>query len=72
VLTISTQNDDSGSGDFVLQIGAEYDQEKGFVVKSSKSEYYVVMGGSTVRDFIDKGSDDLLESPPPVDAEPST
>jgi|AP95_1055475.scaffolds.fasta_scaffold03788_3 hypothetical protein len=63
VLTISTKNDDSGSGDFVLQIGAEYDQEKGFVVKSSKSDYYVVMGESSVQDFIDKGSDDLLESP---------
>ena len=72
MLTISTKDDDSGSGDFVLQIGAEYAQEKGFVVKSSRSDYYVVMGDSTVRDFIDKGSDDLLESPPTANSGPTT
>ena len=71
VLTISTKDDDSGSGEYVLRIGAQYAQEKGFVVKSSKSEYYVVMGDPTVRDFIEKGSDDLFESPPTANSESS-
>ena len=71
VLTVSTKDDGNGSGDYVLKIGAEYAQEKGFVVKSSKSDYYVVMAESTVRDFIDKRSDDLLESPPTDNPESS-
>ena len=72
VLTITTKDGDGNSTDDILQVGADFAQEKGFVVKSSKSPYFVLVAESTVRNFIEKGSDDLLEPPATADPGPTT
>ena len=72
VVTIQIAAGDSSSTQRVLRIGAKDSEETGFIVKSSESAYYVVMAESTVQDFIDKGSDDLLEPEPEATQEPST
>ena len=71
-VTISTKADDSDSGEHVLRIGAKFGEDEGFVVKSSKSPYYVLMAESTVEDFIEKGLESLLEPPPDSTPETST
>ena len=72
VVTIQTTAGDSSSTERVLRIGAKDPEETGFIVKSSESPYYVIMAESTVQDFLDKGSDDLLEPEPEATQEPST
>ena len=72
IITISTKAGDSDSGEHVLRIGAKFGEDEGFVVKSSKSPYYVLMAESTVEDFIEKGLEALLEPPPEATPETST
>ena len=72
VLTIGTKDGETNSDDYVLRIGAEFGGEKAFVVKSSKSDYYVLMPKSSLTDFIDQAKDDLFTLPPKDKPEPST
>lgn len=72
VVTIQIAAGDSSSTERVLRIGAKDPEETGFIVKSSESPYYVIMAESTVQDFLDKGSDDLLEPEPEATQKPST
>ena len=70
VLTVQTLDDDSKSGEYVLRIGTEDTQEKGFVMKSSESPYYVFLADYVVRDFVENGTADLLVPPPTPTPEP--
>ena len=72
VITIVTNDGDSSSAERVLRIGAKDAQDEGFVVKSSESPYYVVVAGDAVQDFLEQGSNDLLEAPPEPTPEPAT
>ena len=72
VVTIKIGDDENNAVEKVLTIGAKDERDEGYVVKSSDSEYYVVMASHTVQDFIDKGIDALLETPPEATPDPAT
>ena len=71
VVTVRTLRDDGSLGESVLRIGAKDAHDQGYVMKSSESDYYVLIADTTVSIFVDRGSSNLLEPPPPVPPEPS-
>ena len=65
VVTVRTQRDDGSPGESVLIIGAKDAYVDGYVMKSSESDYYVLLPETAVSIFVDRGSNDLLEPPSP-------
>ena len=56
-----TVNTGAGNGDeIVLHIGAKFEDESAFVVKSSESSYYVLVADVAVADVIEQGLESLL------------
>ena len=71
-ITIGTQAGDVNGEETVIRIGAKVEDEAAFVVKSSKSPYYVLAGEVAVADFIEQGLESLLASEDSSKAESST
>ncbi len=68
-----TVNTGAGNGDeIVLRIGAKFEEEGAFVVKSSESPYYVLVAEAAVADFIEQGLESLLAAKDDSKAKPST
>jgi hypothetical protein len=64
VVTILTHSDEAGDRTFVLRVGARYAEDKSYAVASSESAYYVRVTEFTVKDWVEKTRNDLLELPP--------
>lgn len=59
--------DESGSSSEVsLWIGAEADEDVGYTVRSSESEYYVRVSSFSVQDFVNFTREDFAATPAPV------
>ena len=71
-VTIVTQAGDGNGEETVIRIGAKFEGEAAFVVKSSKSPYYVLAAEAVVADFIEQGLESLLVSEDGSKAESST
>ena len=71
-VAISTQAESGNGEETVLRIGAKFEDEAAFVVKSSKSPYYVLMAEVAVADFIEQGLESLLAAEDDSKAESST
>jgi hypothetical protein len=63
VVTVQTHSD-SGDETYTLWVGAKDEEANAYVVKSSSSEYYVLVSQYSVNDFVEKGHEDLLQLPP--------
>ncbi len=74
IVTVQASSD-AGDKTYTLWVGAKDEEANGYVVKSSESEYYVLVSQYSVADFVDKGHQDFLELPatptPEVGATPS-
>ena len=70
--TVTVNTGAGNGGEIVLRIGAKFDDEAAFVVKSSKSPYYVLMSEDAVADFIEQGLESLLAAEDDSKAESST
>ena len=66
VLAIGTLDDEGNSREYVLRIGTRDADEEVHAVKSSESPYHVLVRSFYVRDFVNRGSDSLLEPPTPT------
>ena len=71
-VSIGTQAGSGSAEETVLRIGAKFEDEAAFVVKSSKSPYYVLVAEAVVADFIEQGLESLLASEDDSKAESST
>ena len=71
-VAIGTQAGSGSAEETVLRIGAKFEDESAFVVKSSKSSYYVLVVDAVVADFIEQGLEALLAEVDDSKAEPST
>ena len=71
-VTIGTQAGDGNGEETVIRIGAKFEDEASFVVKSSKSPYYILAAEVAVADFIEQGLQSLLASEDSSKAESST
>ena len=70
--TVTVNTGAGNGGEIVLRIGAKFEDEAAFVVKSSKSPYYVLVADDVVADFIEQGLESLLASEDDSKAESST
>ena len=59
-ITIGTQAGGGNGDEIVLHIGAKFEDESAFVVKSSESSYYVLVADVAVADVIEQGLESLL------------
>ena len=71
-VTIGARAGDGNGEETVIRIGAKFEGEAAFVVKSSKSPYYVLAAEAVVADFIEQGLEYLLASEDSAKAESST
>ena len=71
VVTVQTLGEDGSSEEYVLRVGTKDAHDKGYVMKSSESPYYVLLAETTVTSFVEKIASDLLVPPPPASPEPS-
>ena len=71
-VTIGTQAGDGNGEETVIRIGAKFEDEAAFVVKSSKSSYYVLAAEVAIADFIEQGLESLLAAEEGSKAESST
>ena len=72
ISTVIVNTGADNDGEIVLRIGAKLEDEAAFVVKSSKSPYYVLAAEAAVADFIEQGLESLLASEDASKAESST
>jgi hypothetical protein len=76
VVTIRTHSDEAGDRTYALRVGAESQEDNGYFVISSESDYYVQVSEFAVRDFVEKGREDFLTPPatpvPEVEPEATT
>lgn len=71
VVTIQTHSDE-GDQTYTLRVGAQDPADKSYVVKSSKSDYYVRVTEYTVKDLVEKGREDWLKQSSTPTPEPTT
>ena len=71
-VTLGTRAGDRNTEDTVIHVGATFEDESAFVVKSSKSSYYVLVADAVVADFIEQGLESLLAEVDDSNAESST
>ncbi len=64
VLTVKTRGDGERDRIYTLYVGAKEESGNTYVVTSSGSPYYVRVSEFTVKEFVEKTRDDLLELPP--------
>ncbi len=68
VVTIKTRDDEGNEKTYTLRVGGQIGEDKGFVLKSSESPYYVEVAKYTVETLVERGHDDyarLPETPTP-------
>jgi len=63
VLTVETRDAEGNTRTYELLVGAEMGDED-FAVKSSESEYHVLIPGYSVKDFVEKTRENLVDPPP--------
>ncbi|MFW6082528.1 MAG: DUF4340 domain-containing protein [Chloroflexota bacterium] len=56
---------ETGDGTFTLRVGAEDSDEGGYVVKSSESDYYVLVASTGVSALVENGRDAFIQEPTP-------
>jgi len=61
---IRTKGQDGATKTYTLQVGAQDEQDKTYVFKSSESPYYIRVGEYTVADWVGKKRADFLQLPP--------
>ena len=61
---IETKGQDGTTKAYTLQVGAQDEQDKTYVFRSSESPYYVRVGEYTVSDWVGKKRADFLQLPP--------
>lgn len=67
VLVIHARSAEGTESTYTLHLGAQSEQDRSYVLKSSESPYYVRVSEYTAQDWVEKSREDLLEEP---EAEP--
>ena len=72
VVTVETRDAEGNTRVYTLTVGAEIEDDA-FAVKSSESEYFVLLPGFSGEDLVEKTREDLVDPPPtPTPAATST
>jgi len=74
-VTIVTRDDQGNEKTYVVRVGALLEDEKGYVVKSATSPYYVLIADYTVGDLTERTLQDFIQVPatptPPPEVQPT-
>ena len=74
-VTIVTRDDQGNEKTYVVRVGALLEDEKGYVVKSATSPYYVLIADYTVGDLTERTLQDFIQVPttptPPSEGQPT-
>ena len=71
LVTVRSLNEEGAEQTRTIRVGTEFEDKVVFVVKSSESEYYVLVAPFGVRDFVEHTRTDLLVPPPTPTPEPT-
>ena len=66
VLTLVIDSDGDNSPTRTLTIGAKYEEDLNYVVKSSESPFYVLASGFSVERFVETAREDFLAAEEPA------
>ncbi len=70
VLTLTLKSDAAGADPLVLAIGARDDKDSTYVVKSSRSPWFVRVNAFVVEDIVNAKREDFLQAPPTPEPSP--